>query len=48
MIKAAIAFKKAVADIGFKKAVATINFGDFLIFRFLLTLWGCLMYKLSP
>ena len=34
MIKAAIAFKKAVADIGFKKAVATINFGDFLIFRF--------------
>ena len=34
MIKASIAFKKAVADIGFKKAVATINFGDFLIFRF--------------
>ena len=34
MIKAAIAFKKAVAEIGFKKAVATINFGDFLIFRF--------------
>lgn len=34
MIKAAIAFKKAVAEVGFKKAVATINFGDFLIFRF--------------
>ena len=34
MIKAAIAFKKAVASVGFKKAVATINFGDFLIFRF--------------
>ena len=34
MIKAAIAFKKAVAEIGFKKAVAEIKFGDFLIFRF--------------
>ena len=34
MIKAAIAFKKAVAEIGFKKAVAQIKFGDFLIFRF--------------
>jgi hypothetical protein len=34
MIKAAIAFKKAVADIGFKKAIAEIKFGDFLIFRF--------------
>jgi len=34
MIKAVVAFKKAVATIGFKKAVADINFGDFLIFRF--------------
>lgn len=34
MIKAVVAFKKAVATIGFKKAVADIKFGDFLIFRF--------------
>lgn len=34
MIKAAIAFKKAVADIGFIKAIARIKFSDFLTSRF--------------
>ena len=34
MIKAIVAFKKAVATIGFKKAIADINLGDFIIFRF--------------
>ena len=40
MIKAIVAFKKAVADIGFKKAVATIKLGDFLIFRFFFEILG--------
>ena len=40
MIKALIAFKKAVAKVGFKKAVAKINLGDFLIFRFFLEALG--------
>ena len=34
MIKALVAFKKAVAGITFKKAVAAISLGNFLIFRF--------------
>ena len=34
MIKLAVAFKRAVAEIGFLRAVASISFGDFLIFRF--------------
>ena len=33
MIKAIIAFKKAIASIDYKKMVADIKFGDFLIFR---------------
>ena len=40
MIKAVVAFKKAVATIGFKKAIADINFGDFLIFRFFFDVLG--------
>jgi len=40
VIKAIVAFKKAVADIGFKKAVATIKLGDFLIFRFFFEILG--------
>lgn len=34
MLKAIVAFKKAIADIDLKKAIAEIKFGDFLIFRF--------------
>jgi len=34
MLKAIVAFKKAVADIDLKKAIAELKFGDFLIFRF--------------
>ena len=34
MIKAIIAFKKAIASIDYKKMVAELKFGDFLIFRF--------------
>jgi hypothetical protein len=34
MIKAVVAFKKAIATVGFKKAIAEIALGFFLIFRF--------------
>ena len=34
MLKAIVAFKKAIADIDFKKAIAELKFGDFLSFRF--------------
>ncbi len=34
MIKATIAFKKAIAAINFKKAIAKIEFGKFIIFKF--------------
>ena len=37
---ASVGFKKAVAKIGFKKAIAEINLGDFLIFRFFLEALG--------
>ena len=34
MLKAIVAFKKAIADIDLKKAIAELKFGNFLIFRF--------------